>query len=135
MDKNAEPSFKCFSASWVPLWRSLCLDLYPPPCKCVFVFLISCFWSSLHILDIIPLSYPLWRLKFCLELCRSFLGLWGPLIAHLSLYANSALFRKSFPVSVSSKLSSTFSFRFIVSGLMLGSLIHLEWSIMECDNF
>ena len=47
------------------------------------------------------------------------------LMVHLCVCANSALFRKSFPVPVNSRLFPTFSsIRFSLSGFMLRSLIH-----------
>lgn len=50
------------------------------------------------------------------------------LIVHFSAYAISVLFKKSFPVSMTSSLFSSFSFiRFRISGLMLMFFILLEF--------
>ena len=50
--------------------------------------------------------------------------------------AIGALFRKSFPVSKNSRIFPTSSFaRFSVSGLILRSLIHLEVSLAQGDQY
>jgi hypothetical protein len=60
------------------------------------------------------------------------------LIVDLSAYANGVLFRKSFPVPMSSRLFLIFSsirffFSFLsdISGFMLRSLVHLELSFVQ----
>ena len=49
---------------------------------------------------------------------------------------NSVLFRKSFPVPMSSMLFSTLSsIRFTVSGFTFDSLIHLELGFVQDDKY
>jgi hypothetical protein len=101
---------------------------------------------SLYILDIIPLLdlglvkilsqsigglFVLLTVSFALrKLCnfmRSHLS-----ILDLTAQAITVLFRNFSPVSISSRLSPTFSsINFIVSGLMWRSLVHLDLSFVQ----
>ena len=57
-------------------------------------------------------------------------------IVDLSAYANSVLFRTSFPVPMSSRIFPFFfSIRFSVFGFMLRSLTHLEMSFVQGDKY
>lgn len=57
------------------------------------------------------------------------------LIVDLSACVNGVLFKKSFLVLVTSRLFPTFySIRFNVSGLMLSSLIYLDFSSLQVDK-
>ena len=50
--------------------------------------------------------------------------------------AITAMFRESFPVPISSRIFHTFQpSRFCVSGLMLRSLIHLDLSFLQDDQY
>lgn len=70
--------------------------------------------------------------SFAMQKLFNFMRSWL-LIVHLINCGKGVLFRKSFLVTMSSRLFSNLSsIRLSVSGLMLGSLIHFEWSWFLC---
>lgn len=69
---------------------------------------------------------------FATQKLFSFMRSWL-LIVHLIYCGKGVLFRKSFLVTMSSRLFPNLSsIRLSVSGLMLRSLVHLEWSWFLC---
>jgi hypothetical protein len=134
-----------FGSSWlfeIPLWRILCLVLYPIfnwlVCLinvCFLEFFICFGYHSFvryGVGEKLPLFCRLPFFPFCGVLCLAEVVLFcfrihGPhlLVVELSACTIGILFRNS-PVSMGSRLFTAFySIRFSVSGFMLKSLKHL----------
>jgi hypothetical protein len=149
MIKDVEHFFRCFSAiRYSSAENSLCSSV-PHFFDGLFDFLESTFLSSLHILDISPLSdlrlvkvlsktvggfFVLLTLSFALHKLGNFVR------SHLSILnliaqAVAVLFRNFSPVPISSRFFPTFSsISFSVFDFMWSSLIHLDLTLVKGDK-